>query len=122
MIGTVLGHYRITEKLGAGGMGVVWRAHDTRLGRDVALKVLPEVFAADPERMARFEREAHVLASQLYGLEERALVMEYVPGDTLRCPLPADEIIPILRQIIDALEEAHERGIVHQRVCMRFRR
>ncbi|HMC63537.1 MAG TPA: serine/threonine-protein kinase, partial [Gemmataceae bacterium] len=97
------------------------RARDTRLGRDVALKVLPQIFADDPERMARFEREAQVLASlnhpniaQLYGVEERALVMEYVPGDTLRCPLPLEEALPILRQIIDALEEAHERGIVHR--------
>jgi serine/threonine protein kinase len=89
MIGKTLGHYQVLEKLGAGGMGEVYRARDPRLGRDVALKVLPEAFARDPERMARFEREAQVLASlnhpniaQLYGLEENALVMEYVPGDT----------------------------------------
>jgi Tol biopolymer transport system component len=106
-------------------MGEVYRARDARLGRDVALKVLPEAFSRDGERMARFEREAQVLASlnhpniaQLYGLEEldglRALVMEYVPGETLPCPVPIDEILPLLRQLIDALEEAHERGIVHR--------
>ena len=116
-----LAHYQVLEKLGAGGMGEVYRARDTRLGRDVALKVLPEAFAQDPERMARFEREAQVLASlnhpniaQLYGVEENALVMEYVPGETLKSPVPLEEALPIVRQIIDALEEAHERGIVHR--------
>ena len=93
--GVRLGSYEVVAPLGAGGMGEVYRARDTRRSRDVALKVLPEAFADDPERMARFEREAQVLASlnhpniaQLYGLEERALVMEYVPGETLRGPLP----------------------------------
>ena len=87
MIGESLGPYHVTAKLGAGGMGEVWRARDARLGRDVALKVLPPVFAADPERMARFQREAQVLASlnhpniaQLYGLEERALVWSMCRG------------------------------------------
>ncbi len=125
MIGESLGHYHVTEKLGAGGMGEVYRARDTRLGRDVALKVLPEVFAQDPERLARFEREAQLLAAlnhpniaAIYGLEQSGgqpcLVLEYVPGDTLHCPLPLDEALPIARQIIDALEEAHEHGIVHR--------
>jgi len=121
MVGKTLGNYQVIEKLGAGGMGEVYRARDTRLNRDVALKVLSPAFADDPERMARFEREAQVLASlnhpniaQLYGLEERALVMEYVPGETLRGPLPLEEALPVVRQIIDALEEAHERGIVHR--------
>jgi serine/threonine protein kinase len=99
----------------------VYRARHTRLGRDVAIKVLPEVFANDPERMARFERETQVLASlnhpniaQLYGLEENALVMEYVPGENLKGPLALDEAIPIAKQIAEALEYAHERGIVHR--------
>jgi serine/threonine-protein kinase len=121
MIGETLGHYRILDKLGQGGMGEVYRARDPRLNRDVALKVLPSAFAQDPERMARFEREAQVLASlnhpniaQLYGLEERALVMEYVPGEVLRGPLPVDEALPLARQIAEALEYAHERGIIHR--------
>ena len=123
--GTRLGPYDILGPLGAGGMGRVYRALDTRLGREVALKVLHDAFANDRERMARFEREAHVLASlnhpniaALYGFEEfngaRALAMEYVPGDTLRGPLPIDELLPIVHQLIDALEAAHERGIVHR--------
>jgi len=102
--GARLGPYTILAPLGAGGMGEVYRAHDTRLNRDVALKVLPEIFARDPERMARFTREAQILASlnhpniaQLYGLEEseglRALVMEYVPGDTLHGPLPVEDAV-----------------------------
>ena len=92
-----IAHYRVVAKLGEGGMGEVWRATDTRLGRDVALKILPASLARDPERMARFEREAKVLASlnhphiaQIYGIEERALVMELVEGETLRAPLPLD--------------------------------
>jgi serine/threonine protein kinase/Tol biopolymer transport system component len=121
-----IGHYRITSKLGEGGMGAVFRATDTKLGRDVAIKVLPESFAADPDRIARFAREAHVLASlnhpniaAIYGVEDRALVMELVPGPTLaECiaegPIPLEEALPIARQIAEALEYAHERGIIHR--------
>jgi len=112
-----IAHYRITAKLGEGGMGEVWRATDTRLGRDVALKILPASLARDPERLARFEREAKVLASlnhpniaQIYGIEERALVMELVEGETLRGPLPLDTALEYARQIADALEAAHEKG------------
>jgi len=125
MIGQTLGHYRIESKIGEGGMGVVYRAKDTKLGRDVAIKVLPEVFSQDPERLARFEREAQVLASlnhpniaAIYGLEEsggtRYLVLEYVPGETLRGPLPAGEAVGVARQITEALEEAHEKGVMHR--------
>src|SRR5271165_4951494 len=115
MIGTSLGTYRITVKLGAGGMGEVYRAHDTKLKRDVALKVLPEAFARDPERMARFQREAEVLASLnhpniagIYGVEERALVMELVEGESPKGPVPFDDAWKIASQIIAALEYAHE--------------
>ena len=130
MIGTELAHYRITAKLGEGGMGEVWRATDTKLGREVAIKVLPESFSSDPERLARFEREAKVLASlnhphiaAIYGLEEagggRALVLELVEGPTLgerlaQGLLPLEEALTIARQIAEALEEAHEKGIVHR--------
>lgn len=123
-------HYRITERLGAGGMGEVWRATDTRLGRDVALKILPEAFAADPARMARFAREAQLLAqlnhpniASIYGLEVegglRALVMELVEGPTLAERLsagamPLEEALPLARHIAEALEYAHERGIIHR--------
>src|SRR5579872_2372800 len=100
-----IGHYRITTKLGNGGMGEVWRAVDTKLGRDVAVKVLPDSFAQDAERMARFDREAKVLASlnhpniaQIYGVENRAMVMELVEGETLRGPLPLDTAIDYARQ------------------------
>lgn len=121
-----IAHYKILSKLGEGGMGVVYRATDTRLNRDVAVKVLPDSFAADPDRMARFEREAQVLAAlnhpniaQIYGVEERALVMELVPGPGLdgrlqHGPIPVQEAIPIARQIAEALEYAHEHGIVHR--------
>src|SRR5205807_10615441 len=88
--GSAIAHYRITSKLGEGGMGTVWRATDTKLGRDVAIKILPDAFAADPDRLARFTREAQVLASlnhpniaAIYGVEDRALVMELVEGLTL---------------------------------------
>src|SRR6516225_3798517 len=119
-------HYRITSKLGEGGMGEVWRATDTKLGRDVAIKILPEAFAADPDRMARFEREAKVLASlnhpniaAIHGVEERALVMELVDGPTLAQriaagAIPLEESLPIARQIAEALQYAHDRGIIHR--------
>src|ERR1700682_1815881 len=116
-----IAHYRIVAKLGEGGMGEVWRATDTKLGRDVAIKILPEAFSQDADRMARFSREAQVLASlnhpniaQIYGVEERALVMELVPGPTLSGPLPLEDALPIIHQLIDALEYAHEKGIVHR--------
>ncbi|MFI5165494.1 MAG: protein kinase [Thermoanaerobaculales bacterium] len=128
--GTRLGPYEIVAPLGAGGMGVVYRAKDTRLGREVALKFLPEGFADDPERHARFEREAKLLASlnhphiaALYGLEhldsQHGLVMELVDGEGLderiaRGAIPPDEAIPIALQIADALEAAHEKGIAHR--------
>ena len=96
MIGQTIAHYRITAKLGEGGMGEVYRAVDTKLDREVALKILPAAFASDADRMARFEREAKVLASlnhpniaQIYGVEERALVMELVEGETLEGPAAA---------------------------------
>src|SRR5215471_13142897 len=120
-IGTRLGPYEILARLGAGGMGEVYRARDTKLKRDVALKVLPEAFASDPERMARFQREAEVLASlnhpnvaQIYGVEDRALVMELVEGIEPKGPIPFDEAWKIASQIVAALEYAHERGIVHR--------
>jgi serine/threonine protein kinase len=116
-----IAHYRISAKLGEGGMGAVYQATDTKLGREVAIKVLPSDFAEDPGRMARFTREAKVLASlnhpniaSIYGVEDRALVMELVEGRELRGPLPIEEAIPIARQIAEGLEAAHERGIVHR--------
>lgn len=130
MVGQSIAHYHIQAKIGVGGMGEVFRATDSRLGRDVALKLLPEKFAHDTERMARFEREAKVLASlnhpniaSIYGLEEsngaRALVMELVEGVTLaehvkKAPLPLDEALPIAKQISEGLEFAHDRGIIHR--------
>jgi Protein kinase domain len=125
-----MGPYQILDAIGAGGMGEVYRATDARLGRDVALKVVPEAFARDVERMVRFEREAKLLASlnhpniaSIYGLEEsngvRALVMELVEGPTLadrikHTPIPFDEAMPIAKQIAEALEYAHEHGIIHR--------
>ena len=106
-------------------MGEVWRATDTKLGRDVAIKILPEAFAQDADRMARFTREAQVLASlnhpniaATYGVEERALVMELTEGPTLaergaQGPMPFEEVLPIMQQLVDALEYAHQRGVVH---------
>jgi serine/threonine protein kinase len=128
--GARLGSYEIVSPLGVGGMGEVWRARDTKLGREVALKILPALFAADPERLARFRQEARLLASlnhphigAIYGLEESngvdALILELVDGPTLadriaQAPLPLDEALAIARQIADALEAAHEQGIVHR--------
>ena len=116
-----IAHYHLTAKLGQGGMGEVWRATDTKLDREVAIKVLPESFADDPERMARFKREAKVLASlnhpniaQIYGIEDGALVMELVEGETLHGPLPVETALAYARQIADALEAAHEKGIIHR--------
>ncbi|HEY7369461.1 MAG TPA: serine/threonine-protein kinase, partial [Thermoanaerobaculia bacterium] len=128
--GSRLGPYEILSPLGAGGMGEVYRARDTRLNRDVAIKILPEAFAEDPERLARFQREAQVLASlnhphiaHIHGLEEagtgRALVLELVEGETLadriaQGPFPLEEALEIARQIALALEAAHARGVVHR--------
>jgi len=119
--GTKLGPYEILAPIGAGGMGEVYRAKDTKLKREVALKVLPDSFASDPERMARFQREAEVLAAlnhpniaQIYGVEDRALVMELVPGESLKGPLPLDTALNYAKQIAEALEAAHEKGIVHR--------
>ena len=128
--GTKLGPYEIMASIGAGGMGEVYRATDSKLRRDVAIKVLPENFAQDPERLARFEREAHLLASlnhpniaAIYGLEEfhgaRCLVLELVEGETLAerlavGPLPVDETLKVAEQIASAIEAAHERGIIHR--------
>src|SRR5882724_4772432 len=117
----VIAHYRLMAKLGEGGMGEVWRATDTKLNRDVAIKVIPDAFAQDPDRMTRFAREAQVLASlnhpniaAIYGVEERALVMELVEGPTLAGPLPIEAALPIASQIAEALEYAHEKGIIHR--------
>ena len=119
--GARLGPYEVVSALGAGGMGEVYRAKDTKLDRQVAIKILPESVAQDPERLARFEREAKVLAAlnhpniaQIYGVEERALVMELVDGETLKGPLPLETALNYAKQIADALEAAHEKGIVHR--------
>lgn len=130
MIGQTVGHYRITAKIGSGGMGEVYRATDTTLHRDVAVKVISQEFANDPERMARFEREAQVLASlthgsiaSVYGLERtdghRALVMEFVEGQDLserlrRGPMPLDEALRTGAYVAEALEAAHEHGVIHR--------
>jgi serine/threonine protein kinase len=128
--GARVGHYEIDAPIGVGGMGEVYRANDSKLGRRVALKVLPEAFARDAERLARFQREAKVLASlnhpniaAIYGIEDsgttQALVMELVEGPTLadrieQSPISVDEALTIAKQICDALEYAHERGVVHR--------
>jgi serine/threonine protein kinase len=136
--GVMFGSYRIDRLIGKGGMGEVYRARDTQLGRDVALKILPTSFAADPERLGRFEREARLLAAlnhphiaAIYGIERadsssgsgpatvRALILELVEGETLadrvaRGPIPIAEALPIARQIAGALEAAHEKGIIHR--------
>src|SRR5678815_2325203 len=130
MIGTKLAHYEIISHLGSGGMGDVYQATDSKLGRSVAIKFLPEAFSHDSDRVARFEREARVLASLnhphiagIYGLEEsgerKFLVMELVDGETLaerikRGPIPVDEALTISKQICEALEAAHEKGIIHR--------
>jgi serine/threonine protein kinase len=119
--GQCVGPYQIASFVAAGGMGEVYRARDAKLKRDVALKVLPEAFARDPGRMARFQREAQVLASlnhpniaAIYGVEERALVMEFVEGESPKGPMPFEEAGKTALQIADALEYAHERGVVHR--------
>jgi Tol biopolymer transport system component len=124
--GTRLGVYEVTVQIGQGGMGEVWRARDTQLNRDVALKVLPDSFANDPDRLARFTREAQTLAAlnhpniaAIYGIEAHALVMELVEGEDLsqriaRGAISIDEALPIAKQIADALEAAHEQGIIHR--------
>ena len=130
MIGTELSHYKILEKIGEGGMGVVYRAQDTNLSREVAIKVLPEQFTKDPQRLARFEREAKLLASlnhpniaAIYGLEEadgvRLLSLELVEGETLaervaKGPVPVEETLEICRQIGEGVEAAHEKGVIHR--------
>src|SRR6516165_3583243 len=128
--GSRLGTFEIVAAIGAGGMGEVYRARVRKLDRDVAIKILPEALAADPDRIARFEREAKTLAAlnhpniaHIYGVEEsdgiRALVMELVDGPTLadriaQGPIPLDEALPIAKQIAEALEAAHEQGIIHR--------
>src|ERR1700674_2072409 len=128
--GTKLGTYEIVGPLGAGGMGEAYRARDSKLKREVAIKVLPDAFSRDSERVARCQREAEVLASlnhphiaAIYDLaefgESRFLVLELVEGETLadrivRGPIPIDEALPIARQICEALEAAHEQGIIHR--------
>ena len=128
--GTSIGHYDVTSLLGEGGMGQVWQATDTQLNRQVALKILPDAFADDPDRLARFTREAQILASlnhpniaAIYGIEQsddtRALVLELVEGPTLadrtsKGPIPLDEALPIAKQIAEALEAAHEAGVIHR--------
>src|SRR5205823_7436214 len=130
MIGTKFAHFEITAHLGSGGMGDVYQATDAKLGRSVAIKFLPEAFSHDTERVARFQREARVLASlnhsniaTIYGVEEtnsrHFLVMELVGGETLaeriqRGAIPLEEALPIAKQIAEALEEAHEKGIIHR--------
>src|SRR6516165_8174313 len=129
-IGRGFGSFKVVASLGAGGMGEVYRARDTRLGRDVAIKVLPPGFVADHERLARFEREARILAAlnhphiaTIYSIEDvdeaSVLVLELVEGETLahrllRGPVPVGEALPIARQIAEALEAAHEKGIIHR--------
>src|SRR6201988_3661484 len=129
--GTKLGSYEVAAQIGAGGMGEVYQAHDTKLGRDVAIKVLPEAFAHDPERLSRFQREAKMLAAlnhpniaTIYGLEQSNgtsyLVMELVSGENLaerikrEGAVPIEESLAIAKQIAEALEAAHEKGIIHR--------
>jgi eukaryotic-like serine/threonine-protein kinase len=130
MIGKTLGHYQIFEKIGEGGMGKVYQAKDLKLGRDVAIKLLPEEFAKDTDRVARFQREATLLVSlnhpniaAIHGLEESGetqfLVLELVEGQTLRDriksgAIPVEEALKLALQIAEALEAAHEKGIIHR--------
>ena len=130
--GFKIGAYEVVSAIGAGGMGEVYKARDTRLNRSVAIKVLPDLVATDPERAARFEREAQVLAAlnhphigAIYGVEvgesgkSRYLILEFIDGESLagrlaKGALPFDEAIALARQMLDALEAAHEKGIVHR--------
>src|SRR5580698_3361234 len=129
--GTELGTHKILALIGVGGMGEVYKAHDTKLGRDVAIKVLPEAFAHDPEKLSRFQREAKLLASlnhpniaTIHGLEQSNgtsyLVMELVPGETLDRRIkrdgavPVEESLTIAKQIAEALEYAHDHGVIHR--------
>ena len=130
MLGKTISHYKILEKIGQGGMGEVYRATDTKLNRDVALKILPEQFASDSQRMGRFQREAEVLASldhpnigQIYGIEDagqtKALVLQLIEGPTLadriiQGPIPLEEALKIALQITEGLEAAHEKGVIHR--------
>jgi serine/threonine-protein kinase len=126
MIPETIAHYRISEKLGEGAMGEVYRATDSKLGREVAIKMIPEDFIKDSTRMSRFTREAQVLASlnhpniaAIYGVEDRALIMELVEGQTLadrikQGPIPLDEALEFARQIASGIEAAHEKGVVHR--------
>ncbi len=130
MVGTTISHYKVLEKIGEGGMGEVYRATDTKLNRDVALKILPEQFASDSQRMGRFQREAEVLASldhpnigQIYGIEEagqtKALVLQLIEGPTLadkiaQGPIPVEDALKIALQMAEGLEAAHEKGVIHR--------
>jgi serine/threonine protein kinase len=130
MVGTTISHYKVLEKIGQGGMGEVYRAEDTNLSREVAIKVLPEQFTQDPQRLARFEREAKLLASlnhpniaAIYGLEEvdgvRFLALELGEGETLaervaKGPVPVEEALEVCRQIAEGVEAAHEKGVIHR--------
>jgi len=130
MVGTTISHYKVLEKIGEGGMGEVYRATDTKLNRDVALKILPQQFASDSQRMARFQREAEVLASldhpnigQIYGIEEagqtKALVLQLIEGPTLaeriaQGPIPVEDALKIALQMAEGLEAAHEKGVIHR--------
>ncbi len=130
MVGTTISHYKVLEKIGEGGMGVVYRATDTKLNRDVALKILPEQFASDSQRMGRFQREAEVLASldhpnigQIYGIEDagqtKALVLQLIEGPTLaeriaQGPIPIEDALKIALQMAEGLEAAHEKGVIHR--------
>ena len=128
--GQKLLHYELAEKIGEGGMGVVWRARDTKLDRDVAIKILPDAFSQDSDRLARFEREAKLLASlnhaniaTIHGLEHDSglhfLAMELIEGEELatrikRGAIPVEEALPLAQQVASALEAAHERGVIHR--------